>query len=66
VLGHHPRPIDQVATEVPPPLAALVMRLMAKRAADRYADTGEVADELGRIGGTLGLKLVRYAGPEPA
>jgi formylglycine-generating enzyme required for sulfatase activity/tRNA A-37 threonylcarbamoyl transferase component Bud32 len=41
--------IEQLRPEVPPSVAAVVRKLMAKKPADRYQTAGEVADVLARI-----------------
>jgi serine/threonine-protein kinase len=41
-----PQPVEQARPEVPPELAAVVRRLMAKRPEDRYQTPGEVAAAL--------------------
>jgi serine/threonine protein kinase/formylglycine-generating enzyme required for sulfatase activity len=42
----HARPLDQVRSEVPADLAAIVARMMAKEPADRFQEPGEVAEAL--------------------
>jgi WD40 repeat protein/tRNA A-37 threonylcarbamoyl transferase component Bud32 len=44
-----PPAVDQLRPEVPPAVVAVVRRLMAKRAADRYRNPGELAADLGRL-----------------
>src|SRR5205807_2674924 len=48
-----PRPILELNPSLPAPLAALIMRLLSKRPADRPASAQEVADELERMGPAL-------------
>jgi phosphate transport system substrate-binding protein len=49
VALHNPRPLQEVNSSVPPALANLVMKLMAKNPADRPASAREVADDLDAI-----------------
>ncbi len=44
-----PKPVREVVPEVPPRLAAIIDRLLAKRAEDRFASAQEVAGELERF-----------------
>ncbi|MDB5097873.1 MAG: hypothetical protein JWM80_2294 [Cyanobacteria bacterium RYN_339] len=49
VVGEAPEPIAQRVPELSPALAALIMRLLAKAAADRPASAAEVATALARL-----------------
>src|SRR5690349_4686482 len=44
-----PQPIDRRRSDIPVPLATLVMRCLEKRASDRPQSAGEIADTLGRV-----------------
>jgi WD40 repeat protein len=46
-----PPPVEQLRPEVPPAVASIVRRLMAKRPDDRYQTPAEVAAALGVLGG---------------
>jgi serine/threonine-protein kinase len=48
VIEEAPRPLREVNPDVPPWLAAIVERLMAKDPADRFQDAGAVAELLGQ------------------
>ncbi len=48
VCEEDPRPIREVNSDIPDWLAAIVAKLMAKNAADRFQTASEVADLLGR------------------
>jgi WD40 repeat protein/serine/threonine protein kinase/formylglycine-generating enzyme required for sulfatase activity len=54
-----PPPINQLRADLPPGLAAIVERMMAKKPADRFATPGEVATALGpfAVGCNLGRLL---------
>ena len=60
VCDDTPRPIRDVNPEVPPWLAEIIGRLMAKNPADRYSSAGEVADLLGQC-----LSHVQQPGAAP-
>jgi serine/threonine protein kinase/tetratricopeptide (TPR) repeat protein len=48
-LTMQPESIDRRRSDIPPALAALVMRCLEKRAADRPQSAAEIADSLGKI-----------------
>ena len=56
-----PDPPSRHAPEVPPELDALVLALLAKRAADRPEHAGEVRDALDRLGGAPSVPVVPVA-----
>jgi serine/threonine-protein kinase len=52
MLAHQfnePKPLRQLVPDCPPKLAAVVRRMLAKQAEDRYSDMGEVVTELQAI-----------------
>ena len=49
IATEEPKPVRELNPTVPEPLADLIRRLMAKKAADRPASAMEVAKELGRL-----------------
>lgn len=49
VLSSEPRPIPEIAPDVPQPLAAVTSRLLAKDRDKRFASADELAGELARI-----------------
>jgi phosphate ABC transporter phosphate-binding protein len=60
-----PRPLREVNTAVPLPLADLVTRLLAKNPADRPASAAEVADALDAIARDLSAPTPAAAPPAP-
>ncbi len=46
ILTESPPPLDSLAADLPPPVAAVITRALAKRAADRFATMGEVVAAL--------------------
>jgi serine/threonine-protein kinase len=64
----YPVPIEQVRGDVPPPLAGLIARLIAKRPEDRYQSPYEVAALLGRDlpGGTMPAPVAQMVPSPPA
>ncbi len=46
LLEGPPRPLEEVATDVPPELLAICQKAMARRSEDRYPDMSELADDL--------------------
>ena len=66
VLDREPEPITTLAPDRPLALEHVVMRLLAKRAADRYQSAGQLADALSRIEvppSTLATRLLRRIRP---
>jgi serine/threonine protein kinase len=55
-LMEQPEPLEKVRPDVPPELAAIVRRLMAKDPADRCQTPAELARELEKVSGTLSEK----------
>src|SRR5262249_46199029 len=49
---HTPLSVDQLRPEVPPGVARVVRRLMAKHPDDRYRDPGELAEALEQLART--------------
>jgi formylglycine-generating enzyme required for sulfatase activity len=47
---HQPVPVEQLRPDVPPSVAAVVRKLMAKKPADRFQTPAELAEALGRGG----------------
>jgi serine/threonine protein kinase len=58
VINEKPAPVTELNRRIPPPLAAVIDRAMAKRAADRYQSMKEMTEELRQI-----LISVRSASP---
>lgn len=52
-LMEQPEPLEQVRPDVPPALAAIVRRLMAKHPADRYQTPAELVHELENLPDTV-------------
>jgi serine/threonine-protein kinase len=52
---NEPVPVEQRRPEVPPAVAAVVRRLMAKQPEDRYATPGEAAEALAGAASSAGL-----------
>ncbi|MFO0901153.1 MAG: serine/threonine-protein kinase [Pirellulales bacterium] len=65
-LKNEPEPLELLRPDLPPRLAALVHRLLAKRPDDRPASAGEVAQELLQIELELGGRSTGSTGPRPA
>ena len=66
VLDREPEPITTLAPDRPASLEHVVMRLLAKRAADRYQSAEHLADALARIEippSTLATRLLRRLRP---
>jgi serine/threonine protein kinase len=66
VLDREPEPLTTLAPDRPAALEHVVMRLLAKRAADRYQSAEALADALGRIEAppsTLATRLLRRLRP---
>jgi eukaryotic-like serine/threonine-protein kinase len=71
VLAHQqqtPVPLAEVAPHVPPGIAAVVERALAKDPADRFADVAELGAALadGAMGGGAGAATVPMGGPPAA
>jgi serine/threonine-protein kinase len=49
---HQPVPVEQLRPDVPPGVAAVVRRLMAKKPEDRFQTPAELVEALGRDGGS--------------
>lgn len=52
ILGHlsrTPTPVEELRPDVPPPVAAVVRKLMAKDPADRHQSPSELLDDLARL-----------------
>lgn len=49
ILSQPPRPIEEIAPEVPEPLRRIVMRALEKDPAQRYATAVEMANDLTRV-----------------
>jgi eukaryotic-like serine/threonine-protein kinase len=47
-LAEEPSPVEQLRPDVPPAVAAVVRKMMAKKPEDRYSTPAEVADALSR------------------
>jgi serine/threonine-protein kinase len=62
ILGEDPVPVQQLNPRVPPALAAIVGKAMARRPEDRYPDAGALADALS--GYSLRSEQVTGALPE--
>jgi serine/threonine protein kinase len=56
-LMEPPEPLEKVRSDIPPELAAIVRRLMAKDPADRYQTPAELARELEKVSGAVSEKL---------
>jgi eukaryotic-like serine/threonine-protein kinase len=54
-LAERPRPLSTYRRDVPKALEALVMRLLAKQAADRPASAADVSAILGTLGESMSL-----------
>jgi eukaryotic-like serine/threonine-protein kinase len=54
-LATAPPPLRAFAPDVPPPLEAIAMRLIAKSPAERHATTDELVADLGAAGQRLGM-----------
>jgi serine/threonine protein kinase/WD40 repeat protein len=69
-LQNEPVPVEELRTEVPPELAAIVRRLMAKRPEDRFQGPAEVAEALlpfcGRAGATAASVTAELPAPRAA
>jgi serine/threonine protein kinase len=66
VLDREPEPLTTLAPDRPIALEHVVMRLLAKRAADRYQSAEHLAEALGRIEApptTLATRLLRRLRP---
>ena len=57
-------PIHDLAPDVPEPVCALVERMVAKKADDRYATATQVVEEVQRLQAGAGLGTERIAGGE--
>jgi eukaryotic-like serine/threonine-protein kinase len=53
ILQNDPPPLGQYLSDYPPQLEQLIERALAKKAADRYANAGDMATDLNAIGGHL-------------
>ena len=49
VVNHDPTPVDEVNPAVPPPIAGVVAKLLAKKPDDRYASAAEALDDLDAV-----------------
>ena len=56
-LMEQPEPLEKVRPDVPPAVAAIVRRLMAKEPDDRFSTPAELAQELEKVSGTLSEKV---------
>jgi len=66
VLDREPEPLTTLAPDRPLALEHVVMRLLSKRAADRYQSTEHLADALAKIQvppSTLATRLLRRLRP---
>jgi serine/threonine protein kinase len=61
ILDRDPRPPRQWVREIPKSVENIVLKLLAKPVAERYASASEVAEELRRhLSGSLGIRLLRF------
>jgi len=59
-----PRPPEELNSQIPEALGALVLRLLAKKPEDRYRSAAELAEDLRRVGEGLSLAHVAPAAGE--
>jgi len=59
-----PEPLDAIRPDLPPDLIALVAKLMAKRAEDRYQSARDVLRDLGRIQKGVGPSVPAGTAPQ--
>jgi eukaryotic-like serine/threonine-protein kinase len=61
-----PQPVEQIRTDVPPSIAAVVRKMLAKRPEDRYQAPRDVFDALGPFSGPSAPPSSSAAGLSPA
>jgi eukaryotic-like serine/threonine-protein kinase len=63
ILDDEPAPVEQLRPEVPPALAVVVRKALAKDRASRYRDAGELAEALTRVEQGLREPVLPETGP---
>ncbi len=61
LLNHQldePEPLERLRPDLPPPLAALVRKLLSKKPEDRHQTAAELAGELGALGAALSAPTI--------
>jgi serine/threonine protein kinase len=55
IMSENPPPPRTLRPDIPPGVEGVILKAMAKERADRYADLGQMASELVRVGSDIGI-----------